>query len=499
MVTAKRVVVGFCCSSLLLTVSAVEARDVSMWYEGSDALASSVEATLSGGRCGKNIHYLGRGDGQAESLLEQSGLGLQQTAPMSIPLSKEFCDAHPNASQLIVGQDDVVFARTKWRDSSSAGCGTSVVSDIPGYTSNVPTWAEAMQLIYGGVGGKGTTEACSDSRRKTLVENWYRLWSDGCATGDCSSLRFAFRPGDGSGIVRIMQETFGIERFCNGEQGQDLDPLRTDCSFGFDTGGAEYCPKGTLGVVQPIVIPPSRSLEERLPCEIGQFTYAYGNPNCLDETSPFGGLYMCQFPMDCKGRFGCINTGVNGSTLNPFIDGRVYNHAHLDRFLHPISLPAGPSIDGRPTSYNHSSLFFNGRCPGGSSGHDDIQQVGCLVDQVDCSIGFGGRSMLSADFRAEWPTDSEGCPTLAKVAVQPLKLAGASYDDLSYPVPRKRVYLNTRDVPAVNGKLDCSKVRNPEERAFCECMNEDVEGVGFVGDGVIPVTGPRRTVPCGAE
>lgn len=482
-----------CFLAVALSAEAVQAQNDSLVYEGSDALQFELDWLTKFGDCRIAIDYVGRGDAEAEAVLGSRSSSGQQTALMSVPLSEEFCRANPQAVQLKVGEDDLVFSRTSSANQSDLACSESIVRDVPGYVSSeAPSWAEAIQLIYGGRQGEGSKEACLDPKRLALIRDWSSLWSDACPSGNCQRLRFAFRPGDGSGMVQIMQKVFGITGFCNGKQHEDLDPIRTDCSDPTNAKGVQYCPYGDLGVVQSIVIPPSLPATQRRACQTGKFEYAFGDQLCPDTTRPFAG-FLCQYPLDCDGKMGCVNSGVNGTPVNPFMDGRDFNHAHLAASGEPLNLPEAPAINGQAASYGFAPLFFNGSCPAGLSGHDPMHQIGCLVDAVDCSIGFGGNSLMAAKRRAN--DESSTCARESTFKVTPVHLNGFSFESDEYPIPRKRFYLNAVDVPVSDGELVCDSVRNSVERDLCVCMQHGtLSRIGMVqGEGFFR----RSLVECG--
>lgn len=410
--------------------------------------------------------------------------GSQDTALMLRPLSEETCARYPNARQIEIAKD-----RLPLLVNSNVGndiCDLVMVNDVPGYTSEAPEWAEALQLIYGGVDGLGTPEACAAPARANLIQNWSTLWQNNCQDSKCDALRFAFRRGDDHPTTEILKGLLGVQAFCNGAQNQDGDPLRTDCSRATDV---DWCPDGDLGVVQAVELSQDLPVYPRVGCVPGNFEFGskFTPGDCPDGSALFAG-FLCPYPRDCLNRFGCINSIFNGSPLSPFMDGRVYNELQLDDKLRPLTIPESGSA---------SNIYFNGRCTGGDDGSQTDTQLGCLVHQVACSMAVTTAENVFAMVTnlEPGPSCTEEIPTPTRAAV--LNNAPINIQGPGYPLSRP-VFMSTLDLPVIGNQYDCSAIANEEERAFCGCVfNKGVmrEETRFSFNDTVP---EYRVLECGA-
>lgn len=429
-------------------------------YVGSDSLEAVMQRLIVGNRgvCG-NIRYSGAGSLAGEKALLAD---LQQTVPMSSALDhSDVCALFPNAKQVVLGIDRLLVSRNNAGDAS---CDTEFVQDVPGYDPpRGPAWAEALQLVYGGVDGSGQREACEHPLRADLIRNWSQLWGDSCASGDCKELRFAFRRGDFSGSTKVFRKIIGIDAFCNGGEFEDEDPLRTDC---FDSPDVDYCDHdkdSSLGVVQAVVLD-HLPWKGRKRCEKGSYAVTF-QPRLNDGECPdrakIGG-YLCNYPIDCEGRFGCVNWFDNPSPMDPLMDGRDYNllRPSLDAPYEPFDLQ---DEQGRPLA-TMASLFMHGNC---SAGSDSTEQLACFVNRIDCSIGYGAKNQLTAEVQGSEYGDQCG-ETGVRLNLA-TKLNGVDYQSPAYPMSRK-LYLSTKDVPALGNALNCDAITNVSERALCHCI-----------------------------
>lgn len=478
----------------ILSLAIVGEANAQTNYNGSDTLSPIIEALLATEQCG-DINYLAEGSGAGQDAMVA---GTQQTAPMSSSMDEDVCN--PNGTHAVIARDKLVVVRNN--KGSDKTCETSFVGDVAGYSSDVPAWAEALQLVYGGVNGAGTAEACggsgrdnADHPRVKLLNNFSSLFSNSCASGECTELRFAFRRGDKSGTTKVFKKLTGVEDFCGGAQHEDNDPVRTDCSSFASAGNLQYCPTGSFGVVQAIDIPSGEEFKgmNRKECVQGNFDFAFapfGATECPDGTAPFAGLF-CSYPRDCNDKYGCVNTGANSSTFNFFMDGREYNNFHLKADLNPYVLPT--TDEG--TQFSFFSLFANGKCTGGDSGNNATQQIGCLVSQLDCTIGYGGISMLEAPITLNDNANCGGVIAADNAATGfDVDVNDNVVEDLesdAYPLARS-LYFNTLNVSIVgegnDRKYDCASVANADERALCECVfDKDKRDAAVAKTDFLPV------------
>lgn len=386
----------------------------------------------------------------------QMGLGNQETAPMLQPLRPETCSDFPDAKQAVLARERMPVIVNH---GSARGCDSRMVQDLPSYSGDVEPWAEALQLIYGGVNGTGTQSACSAPARSNLINNWGAIWGESCASGDCDALRFAFRPGDDNPLTKVFQKLVGIQSFCNGTQAQDEDPLRTDCS---DAADIDWCPDGDLGVVQAVQLARNVGVYPRLGCVSGRMSFGFlvdGETSCPDNAAPVAG-FLCIYPEDCRGRVGCINSYENPSVLDPLMDGRDYNRLQMNANYERTELPEG---------YSPSFVFLNGKCTGGNDGRNTESQIGCLVNQVKCSMAFGSKQLQRAPVTVNDPGPL--CSAEQEADNQSSILGGKDIEgrEQGYPLSRP-FFLSSNKIPVVNGAFDCSQITDPEERALCSCM-----------------------------
>lgn len=438
----------------LLSISDAQAQKTRYFgVSGAKGLVLQVAYNLQQVACGE-ISYPSEDSAIIGEV--QMGLGNQETAPMLQPLRAETCLAYPDAKQAVLARERMPLIVNH---GSARGCDSRMVQDVPDYSGNAEPWAEALQLIYGGVNGEGTQSACSAPARSNLINNWASIWGEGCASGDCDALRFAFRPGDANPLTKVFKKLVGIENFCNGAQDEDQDPLRTDCS---DATDIDWCPDGDLGVVQAIQLARNVGVYPRLGCVLGNLEFGFivdGESRCPDDSDPVAG-FLCIYPLDCRGRVGCINNYDNPSVLNPLMDGRDYNLLQMNADYERTELPQG---------YAPSFVFLNGKCTGGNDGRQTETQLGCVVNQIKCSIAFGSKALQTTSV-----TVNERGPLCSRevdVDNQSTVLGGKDINgrEQGYPLSRP-FFFTSNQLPVVNGAFDCSRIIDPEERALCTCM-----------------------------
>lgn len=432
--------------------------------------------------CGSLIYDTTRAATQGVGAMKD---GVQDTSLMIKPFTSLQCAQNPNARQIIIAGDRMPVLINSGNEKI---CDLKLTRDVPNYSSSVPRWAEALQLVYGGANGAGDRAACLDSNRANLVNNWPRLWEDACPNGNCPKLRFAFRQGDDDLNMKVFKRIIGVQNFCNGAQNEDNDPLRTDCSKALDV---DWCPDGTLGVVQAIALSRSLPVYPRVGCVRGQFKFTLqvaGEVNCVDGTSPFAG-FLCPFPVNCRGEFGCINSYRNGPYSNPFMDGREYNKLMIDKNLKRITIPENASP---------SFIYFNGKCTGGNTGTRSEDQVGCLVNQVKCSI-----TVATPNATVVPVTNLEVGEKCTKEFKTPSRMGAVNgypfaKQGSGYPMTRP-VYYGTLNIPVVNDQFDCSKVNDPDERLFCQCVFDKPFLDGRISVGINESVAQNKLLECGAQ
>lgn len=253
-------------------------------------------------------------------------------------------------------------------------------------------WENVIRTIYAGADGSGSAEACSAPERVALLNNWSNLWANGCTEepSPCNEVHHLFRPDENSGMGQVFAFFLGIRNYCNGGSQEDNDPIRRPCRR-----DERYCPNGQdLGVVLPVKIPVPTEIPDNYfaginntqPCARGVFGFSIGSPSvlaagqCPDGTNPFAG-FLCIYPQDAQGRFGCNNNRFGASIFNFNMDGRLYNEIPLDDKAREV-FPAGSNVgDWREFYRLHAGCKDGGR--------DNSELLGCMVRKSQCSIGWG--------------------------------------------------------------------------------------------------------------
>src|SRR5262249_42146079 len=115
---------------------------------------------------------------------------------------------------------------------------------------------------------------CNSSVRRDIVSNWLNILhtNTSCGTG-CGTIRHLLRRDLASGTTDVFAAVLGLATpggtnvpFCNGNDQEDLDPIRISCSTGgglqtnnsaTDPSLDDICQRdGTLGLVTVITVPP---------------------------------------------------------------------------------------------------------------------------------------------------------------------------------------------------------------------------------------------------
>ncbi len=225
--------------------------------------------------------YVAGGSGVGQSAMLGSGAGTpkQNIAPMSKMLTNGVCagfggtagSAMTNAGGIAVGMDAIdIYASNASAESGTTACNnvtTPGTANATGLAASGTTgifaggnppaaqnWKFVLALLYGGrdltvaaaaptsVAGSGNP-ACDGTARKSLVNNWSKLFQNGCsnATGICSDaahtvggatpIWHAYRRDDGSGTSDVFSSLIGIT---------DVMPSTSNTSNnGF--GASPYC------------------------------------------------------------------------------------------------------------------------------------------------------------------------------------------------------------------------------------------------------------------
>lgn len=256
-----------------------------------------------------------------------------------------------------------------------------------------------LRTLYAGPDGSGSPEACASQERRDLVNDWSSFWTNNCEfPGGCQQLHHAFRPDENSGMGQLVGAVAGIRSYCNGGVNDDNDPIRRPCR-----DDEYFCPKGDLGVVLPVKIPvaPDPATAQAYyakvngidrSCTAGKYAFNFADRTsqardiCPDGEPLFLG-FLCLYPQDWEGLFGCLNDKSNGSPLNSTMDGRRYNE---------LFLADSPRVPDDFTPF----IRMIGGCSNRTG--DSSRQLGCMVGSSHCSVGFGAQ-VLTEEFVNEDP------------------------------------------------------------------------------------------------
>lgn len=459
-------------------MSSAQALSLDAAHQGSnvmdgivDRLTNPQKYNLNAGEwqehtCG-NFDYSPVGSPSAERRMCE---GAQAVGIMARPLLQPvICDEScaqdiGMASQLRMGTNSITVLRNNGAQDNN--CDTKLGGE---------DWERVTRTIYAGADGSGSIEACSAPERVALLNQWSSLWADGCAEpSPCGQVHHLFRPDERSGMGQLFAFFLGIQNYCNGGAQDDNDPIRRPCRE-----DERYCPNGKdLGVVLPVKIPfpanpdPSyfAGINKTSRCALGNFGFAFADSTsftrCPDGTTPFAG-FLCLYPRDANGVFGCNNDQYNTSGFDPFMDARVYNEIPLSSLAQEL-FPAGTELSDWREYYR-----IHADCPNG--GHENSELLGCIVSQSQCSLGWGAMPIQAQ--------------TQANPQVAITKLGDAGIDQADYPL-NQSLYLNT---------LSGFDSAIGEEAKLVDCIKNHPEWVvAAVEDaGFIPSQEPsERPVTC---
>jgi hypothetical protein len=195
----------------------------------------------------------------------------QVAGPMSRAINASECTTAGNpasAEGVLLGLDGIVIVTSSTSSSTCGGGHGAHATNVPqsGNFSDMPTdtttWKNVLKTLYTGSGAG----ACNSPARAAVVNAYAQLFEGGCTPAACpDGIKHAYRRGDLSGttdtflsligapgVVRASDGTVASTPFCNGKEGEDLDPVRRQCDSTEQV--CEY--DGKLGFVLPIVPPP---------------------------------------------------------------------------------------------------------------------------------------------------------------------------------------------------------------------------------------------------
>lgn len=268
--------------------------------QGSDTL-EGITRSLIGSNCGglfggtpgftftdpdpdQMLNYVGGGSGAGQTALNTMATG-QLMAPMSRPLNS--CAGNTTAQGVAFALDALVVIGDSLETQTCGGNhvtrtetgGAPTAPPVAPFSDLVRTgltvggqtisdWRHVLRLLYFGIPTTTPPTAtdaveladrdCNSNGRVQLALNYKNLFQGGCTGGTCVELKHAFRRGDTSGttdtfIALLSAPAISATQkpFCNGNENEDLDPIRRVCSQSEQVCQAD----GTLGLVLPIVVP----------------------------------------------------------------------------------------------------------------------------------------------------------------------------------------------------------------------------------------------------
>jgi hypothetical protein len=391
-----------------------------------------------------------------------------------------------------------------------------VTTGTPTGTYTLTTQFDALRIIYAGMdhasGNVIGNKNCGSDLRKSLINQWSKIFTAGCTTGTCTKLTHAFRRGDASGTTDTFLNLLGLTApiptvplanqtavqpvpyptnpFCNGWDREDADPVRAT----WGSGGETVC-NVSAGVVLPIVVPEQLSIAAAYPtkaCTAGKFdlkparrtvltgggqifecpegNFPAGKNAWNGSTYNIGGLcYVPYFLNGTAHEYDCLNTRANKTPAG--LDGLSEN-----KFLRNVTSGALVNDSAGAVVGNAYYRMRNATCQQISS----TLNIGCLSNSVACSLGFAGREATQlaspAAVHGVLPTDAN---------IQALVQTPPPVD--IYPIARTLNLCSLRGFP---------NVTDTNEAALATCYqnpaitNTPIDTDGFVR---LPTTGNPAT------
>jgi hypothetical protein len=254
------------------------------------------------------ITYVGTGSGSAEkAMANRSAAPFQSIAPMSRNLTAaamKACEARPGMAgkcrpeiRNVLGLDAATVVENAGGGAVAPCSDLSIGLDSVLNDGTAPN-GNQLQLILGGLNGKGTIPACTDPARVAAIEALRT-----CATGVTQMAHF-YRRDDNSGTSDTMREKLKIDRFCNGESkpaspggintdNPDNDPIRGTCPAANATRKAVKC----------TVTDPNAAATAVTVCSLNTSKICKTTADCVSPTKNEGTCTLAstaKFGMDCS-------------------------------------------------------------------------------------------------------------------------------------------------------------------------------------------------------
>ena len=235
-----------------------------------------------------------------------------------------------------------------------------------------------------------------------------------CTDEKCNMIWHLWRRGDLSGTTDTFKGLLSIKtEFCNGDEGEDNDPIRRPVHDWEDIPGRKDLPMmvskednecapestadveevtgvATLGLVLPVVVPPpfEHNTNECASGVFGWYNVPFQTrPTCEDGAGSVFGL--CLLPEDANGVPGCINMAGNYSMFTPLdSDTRSTNMVQRDR--NGVIVPDELGDDVMHAYYNINARTTISDYVTPCNHDNSTDQIACLAVASPCSIGYAG-------------------------------------------------------------------------------------------------------------
>jgi len=468
----KTTSVGMALACLAFATEAMASTPVEIY--GSDTLLTLTRELLDSGECGSAV-YLGLGSSRGQN---EMCAGNQEGSPMSRALNANACSG--SGTTCLGTPDDDTTMRAIARDGIAIARNNppvgDVCTDIPAATNPLLT----IRTIYSGADGTGTNASCNAAARTSLVNNFNLIFNQDAAPNcsGCAELRHAYRRGDLSGTTDTFLTLVGATAFCNGNQNQDNDPVRRTCAAtdricGNNSGT-------TLGVVLPVFVPesdpPNPDVIDVIDCQFGNYGFAPVfvegfPPRCpYDPNVPVFG--ECLYPQSSAGTVeGGFNCSIAGNFPRPAVAPASFDVREYNRRPRTFAGAVTPEFSALA---NVPYYRIRAACEEGSS----TNQIGCIVNNEACSIGFAGREAVVAPGIDSFGIELQG--------VSPEDAAGVLNG--SYILSRSVFYNSIAGFPnmTVEDEIALETCFSDAER---DLLDDTVDAVGFLPFGRNCVSG----------
>jgi hypothetical protein len=197
---------------------------------------------------GAFLDYSGGGQTPGETALKNAATTNQVIAFFTGQLTdsgtNNVCTANSNAQDLVLGVDGIL----------NVGHPARFPEGNPTVSGALGGWQNVLSILYTGYDARDGTQNCNSDARRGLASNYASLFNSSSIPAN-TPIRHIYRRGDATATARLFVALLGVpaanQRWCNGTDSQDLDPIRRFADVNDQV--AEF--DGTLGLVLSIVVP----------------------------------------------------------------------------------------------------------------------------------------------------------------------------------------------------------------------------------------------------